>query len=116
MELGLQLRLKNLRFVADKDTLLAGEESKLDEIAAVLKNFSGKKFFVEGHTASTGQPANEKALSELRAFAIVAELTKRGIPEKQFLYSGAGASKPLVSNDTPQGMAENRRVEITILD
>lgn len=115
-ELGLQLRLKNLRFVADKDTLLAGEESKLDEIATVLKNFSGKKFFVEGHTASTGQPANEKALSELRAFAIVAELTKRGIPEKQFLYSGAGASKPLVSNDTPQGMAENRRVEITILD
>lgn len=115
-DLGLKLRLENLRFVADKDTLLAGEDVKLDEIAAVLKKFPDKKFFVEGHTASTGQPVDEKKLSEARAFVVVSELIKRGIAENKFLYSGAGASKPLASNNTPQGMAQNRRVEITVLE
>ncbi|MEL3908804.1 MAG: OmpA family protein [Treponemataceae bacterium] len=115
-ELGLKLRLQNLRFVADKDILLSGEESKLDEIATILKQFGEKRFFVEGHTASTGQPQAEKRLSEARALVVVKELVKRGIPENFFLYAGAGAKKPLSSNTTSEGMAKNRRVEITILE
>lgn len=115
-ELGLKLRLQNLRFVADKDILLSGEDVKLDEIANVLKQFGEKRFFVEGHTASTGQPQAEKRLSEDRALAVVGELVKRGIPEHVFLYGGAGATKPLATNATAEGMAKNRRVEITILE
>lgn len=115
-DVGLQLRLKDLKFVADKAILLPGEEKKLDDIAAVLKQCTGKRFFVEGHTASTGRPSDEKILSEQRALTIVTELTARGISESLFIYSGAGSTKPIASNDTPQGMAENRRVEITVMN
>lgn len=115
-DLGLQLRLQNLRFVADQAILLPGEEQKLDEIASILERFSGKMFFVEGHTAATGRPNDEKLLSEQRAQHIVAELVKRNLPAQNFLYSGAGATKPIADNATDNGKAKNRRVEITILD
>lgn len=115
-DIGLKLNLQNLHFVANSPKLLHNEGSKLDEIAQILKKFADKKFFVEGHTAGTGRFADEKSLSEQRAFVVVTELVKRGIPAANFLYSGAGATKPLADNNTYEGMAKNRRVEITILE
>lgn len=115
-DMGITLQLKNLRFAADQAVLLSGEEIKLDEVAAILKQFPHKKFFIEGHTASTGQAQKEKILSEQRALVVLSELVKRGIPEPSFLYAGAGATKPLADNKTAEGKAKNRRVEITILE
>lgn len=113
---GILLNLKNLNFVADKAELLHGEDKKLDEIAAVLKTLTFKNLFVEGHTADVGDKSTQHGLSLQRAKAVVDELTKRGIPADVFIYSGAGGSKPIASNATEDGRAQNRRVEITVME
>ena len=113
---GILLNLKNLHFVADKAELLHGEDKKLDEIAAVLKTLTFKDLFVEGHTADVGDKSTQHGLSLRRAKTVVDELTKRGIPSGVFIYSGAGGSKPIASNETEAGRAQNRRVEITVMD
>ena len=113
---GILLNLKNLHFVADKAELLHGEDKKLDEIAAVLKTLTFKTLFVEGHTADVGDKSTQHGLSLRRAKTVVDELTKRGIPAGVFIYSGAGGSKPIASNETEAGRAQNRRVEITVMD
>jgi len=113
---GILLNLQNLNFVADKAELLYGEDKKLDEIAAVLKTLTFKNLFVEGHTADVGDKNSQLSLSLRRAKVVVDELTKRGISAGAFIYSGAGGSKPIASNANEDGRAQNRRVEITVME
>ena len=113
---GILLNLQNLNFVADKAELLYGEDKKLDEIAAVLKTLTFKNLFVEGHTADVGDKNSQLSLSLRRAKVVVDELTKRGIPAGVFIYSGAGGTKPIASNASEDGRAQNRRVEITVME
>ena len=113
---GILLNLKNLNFVADKAELLRGEDKKLDEIAAVLKTLTFKNLFVEGHTADVGDKNSQLSLSLRRAKVVVDELTKRGIPAGVFIYNGAGGTKPIASNASEDGRAQNRRVEITVME
>jgi len=113
---GLRISIKNLKFKPDSDQLLESEKERLDKIASVLLNAKDSSFLVEGHTASTGNPSGEKSLSVKRARAVANELSKRGIPGEKFICKGWGASKPVADNSTEEGMAQNRRVEITILE
>ncbi|UTY33119.1 OmpA family protein [Treponema putidum] len=113
---GTMLRLKNLQFEPDRAVLLKGEEAKLDEIAKILKKSESEFFFVEGHTADVGKPEEEKILSQERAKTVIEKLVKRGIPAEKFIYQGAGGTKPIAPNGTEEGRAQNRRVEITIVD
>ncbi|WP_255804585.1 OmpA family protein [Treponema denticola] len=113
---GTMLRLKNLQFEPDRAVLLKGEEAKLDEIAKILKKSEGEFFFVEGHTADVRKPEEEKNLSQERAKTVIEKLVKRGIPAEKFIYQGAGGTKPIAPNGTEEGRAQNRRVEITIID
>ena len=113
---GIKLTIQNLQFKPNSSKLLPGEEERLNQIASVLNQVPTSMFLVEGHTASTGNLSGEKKLSVERAYTIATELIKRGIGAEKFLYKGSGSSKPIASNDTPEGMAKNRRVEITILE
>ena len=113
---GIKLTIENLQFKPNSSELLPGEEERLNQIATALKQAPNSMFLVEGHTASTGNLSGEKKLSVERAYAIAKELIKRGIGAEKFLCKGSGSSKPIASNDTPEGMAKNRRVEITILE
>ena len=115
-ERGLMLNLKDLHFAGNQAVLLESEYSKLDAIAALLKTIPFKRLLVEGHTADTGHPKEEENLSLERAKTVVDQLIQRGIPASVFLYTGAGAAKPLAPNDTEAGRAQNRRVEITVLE
>jgi OmpA-OmpF porin, OOP family len=110
------LRVRDLPFVADSDEIVAGEKWRLDAIAEALKKIPERSFLVEGHSASVGKPEGELELSERRAKRIVDELVGRGIAAARFIYRGLGSSKPLASNESEEGRARNRRVEITILD
>ncbi len=114
-EQGLRLTMQNLQFKSDSAELLPGEVKRLDDIAAVLKEAGEAQFLVEGHTADTGSPVSEQALSEQRARTIAEELVKRGIPAEHFICKGNGSRKPIADNSTREGRAKNRRVEITIL-
>ena len=113
---GLRLSIRNLLFVPDSSELLPSEQNRLDEIAKVLKLAPSSTFLVEGHSASTGNPSGEKKLSLERAKTIVDALVKRGIPAKQFIFIGCGSENPIADNNTSEGKAVNRRVEITILE
>ena len=108
--------IQNLQFKADSAELLPGEEKRLNQIAEILKLADGAQFLIEGHTADTGYEAGEMKLSKERADSIAAALAKRGIGSERFICKGSGSKKPIASNDTSEGKALNRRVEITILD
>ena len=115
-EAGIRLTIQNLQFKADSAELLPGEEKRLDQIAEILKLAEGAQFLIEGHTASTGYEAGEMRLSKERADSIASALSARGIESERFICKGSGGKKPIASNDTAEGKALNRRVEITILD
>ncbi len=115
-EQGLRLSVRDIRFRPDSDEILPEEAWRIDAIAKALSLATGATFLVEGHTASVGKPAGEKELSVNRAKRIVAELAARGLSEDRFLYAGHGGAKPVGDNATAAGRAQNRRVEITILE
>ena len=115
-EAGIRLTIQNLQFKADSSELLPGEEKRLDQIAEILRLADGAQFLIEGHTASTGYEAGEMKLSKERADSIAKALAVRGISSERFICKGSGGKKPIASNETPEGKALNRRVEITILD
>ena len=115
VDAGLMLVIRDLQFVANSPELLPGEEKRLDQIAALLKKVPKNQILVEGHTARVGDESDELGLSLERAHTIVRELTARGVSKDQFITKGSGGTKPIADNDTPEGRARNRRVEITIL-
>lgn len=114
---GILISVRNLKFKADSAELLPEEQQRLDEltkslIASTLN--ANNKILVEGHTASVGKPYGEKQLSIARAKTIVDELVRRGIQRNLFTYNGYGGTMPIGDNNTAEGRAQNRRVEITI--
>ena len=113
---GIRLSIHDLKFKPDSDELMPGENSRLDEIAAVLKLVKDNMFLVEGHTADTGYPEGEMKVSKARSRKIAEELARRGIDANRFICKGWGALKPAADNSTQEGKAINRRVEITILE
>ncbi|MDD5929093.1 MAG: OmpA family protein [Spirochaetales bacterium] len=113
---GIKLIIEDLRFEADSSRLLEGENERLSDIAEILKQAENSKFLIEGHTASVGNPEGEMKLSYERAEAIAKKLSALGIKPEQFICKGSGGLKPVASNDTSEGKARNRRVEITILE
>ena len=86
-------------------------------VAALLKEFDGEiieAVIVEGHTDDRGPAAFNQQLSEKRAEAVKAELIANGVDASLIKTVGYGESKPVASNDTREGRAKNRRVEIKV--
>ena len=108
--------MRDIRFKPDSSEILASESGRLDEIAAVLKLAPKSQFLVEGHTAAVGRAEGEQKLSVERAHKIAEELAKRGVSSAAFICRGWGGTKPVADNKTDEGRAQNRRVEITILE
>jgi outer membrane protein OmpA-like peptidoglycan-associated protein len=113
---GIRLTIKDIRFAPDSAEFLPEEASRLDIVADALKQVPQRTFLVEGHTASTGAPTDEMNLSIERAQHMVAAMVARGINADRFIYKGWGGTKPVGDNASNAGRAQNRRVEITILE
>ena len=113
---GLRLSVRDIRFKPDSSEILPTESGRLDEIAEVLKLAPQSQFLVEGHTAAVGRAEGEQKLSVERAHKIAEELAKRGVNSAAFICRGWGGTKPVADNNTDEGRAQNRRVEITILE
>lgn len=101
-------------FASNKDTLLPAAQDKLTQVAEALKTQEDNKIVVEGHTDSQGTEASNQALSERRAQAVVSFLTSRGVPADKIRAQGLGQGRPIADNASPEGRANNRRVEIVI--
>ena len=104
--------LYGIHFESDQSTLQPAAKSLLDDIATALKNFPDWGLRIVGHTDATGEPEANEALSVQRANAIKAALVDRGIDANRLQAAGAGEKRPIASNQTPEGRALNRRVEL----
>jgi OOP family OmpA-OmpF porin len=108
----LVITLKGVNFEFDSDRLTADSTVILDQAVAVLKQRPNAAIEVQGHTDARGKDAYNLKLSERRARAVQDYLVKAGIPAGQLTATGFGEAQPVASNDTDEGRAENRRVDL----
>ena len=100
-------------FDVDKYDIRPNAEEILKNLAIILKEADIKSFEVDGHTDSDASDEHNQILSENRANSVKKFLTSQGITA-EILINGYGESKPIATNDTPEGKQKNRRVEIII--
>jgi len=114
---GVVLNLDNIRFPAESATLVASEREKLRLIGEVLRQQADRDILVEGHTADVVSASDPWVLSEARAAAVGNYLVNAGVRQPdQIVYRGWGATRPVAPNNSEEGRAKNRRVEITLLE
>jgi outer membrane protein OmpA-like peptidoglycan-associated protein len=90
------------------------DESKpiIEQIVQMMKSNPDLKIGVEGHTDNVGTPASNKTLSEARAKSVVSAIVGQGISPDRLSPAGCGQDKPIADNNTEEGRAKNRRVEL----
>ena len=108
--------LYGIHFDFDKAVIEPDSNALLDDITTALKHFPKWRLRITGHTDSTGDAAYNEELSMNRANAIKQALVERGIDAARLETLGVGEKQPVASNDTPEGQALNRRVELVRLD
>ncbi|WP_375768282.1 OmpA family protein [Archangium gephyra] len=110
----LSLEGRKIVFAVGRSELQGDGMLMLDELAALLKSRPGVSLRIEGHTDTSGQEQLNLTLSQERAEGVRAYLIQRGIAGSRLEARGYGPSRPVASNDTPEGRSENRRVEFII--
>ncbi len=108
---------ETMYFDTDEDVIQARSFPLLDAIAKVIAAHPEVKLVrVEGHADAQGEMAHNLKLSERRAQAVVRALVSRGVEAARLLAAGFGPSRPVAGNDTDEGRARNRRVELRVVD
>lgn len=103
----------HVTFQTDSADLNASFFRVLDSVALVAKEFDKTIIESAGHTDSTGSEQYNQQLSERRAGTVAQYLRSRGIAADRLITVGVGEMRPIASNDTAAGRAQNRRVELT---
>ncbi|MGV8135197.1 MAG: OmpA family protein [Mangrovibacterium sp.] len=105
----------DINFETDKSTLDRVSMSYLDGIVVLLENFPSLYMKINGHTDNVGTDEYNIKLSEKRALAVYNYLTKRVVPSCRLSYFFYGNQRSIARNDTEEGRAKNRRVELEIV-
>ncbi len=105
----------NITFATGSSQISPAFMGTLDSVAQSLQQYPDTRIQVAGHTDNVGSPAANQRLSEDRAFRVRDYLGQHGVSAQRMSVVGYGASRPISSNNTAEGRAQNRRVEITIL-
>lgn len=100
-----------ITFDIDQSTIKPESMGTLNMIAGVLKSNPDIKFEIDGHTDNTGDAAHNLTLSQQRADAVKTQLVSMGIDASRLTTKGFGDTKPIADNGSPEGRANNRRVE-----
>jgi outer membrane protein OmpA-like peptidoglycan-associated protein len=100
-----------INFDVDKATLRPESMGTLNQIKSLLASDPALKFEIDGHTDNSGNAPHNLTLSQQRADAVKAQLVSMGISADRLTTKGYGDTKPIASNDTQDGKANNRRVE-----
>jgi len=104
-----------ITFDFDRADLKSEFRPVLDNLATTLNEYNQTRIEVTGHTDSKGTDAYNMTLSQNRANAVAGYLGGRGVASSRMVVTGAGETRPVASNDTESGRAQNRRVEITLV-
>ena len=109
---------RDLQFPPDSPEITAETGAKIEGLARVIQRFSNRRLQVEGHTAAiAGDDDDGTILSGQRANAVADTIARSGIFARDMISAvGQGQFEPIATNDTPEGRALNRRVEISIVD
>ena len=111
----LKIQAKSVFFNSGKSTFKTGDPATITSLTAmkdILKDYPTAKFSIEGHTDSDGSDVLNQKLSEDRANAVKNFLIEKGISADNLSAVGFGESKPIASNKTKTGKAQNRRTEV----
>lgn len=115
LEVNATIELNNVFFDFDKASLKAESFPELDRLVELMNQQSNMKVEISGHTDGQGSERYNLALSEKRAKAVVQYMVGKGINKKRIVTLFFGESKPVATNDTPEGREKNRRVEFKIV-
>jgi OOP family OmpA-OmpF porin len=115
IEIGLTIRLKNIYFDFNKTTLKSESFVELNKVVNFLDQNPTVEIEMAGHTDSKGTDEYNINLSQGRSQAVVDYLVTQGIEAGRLVPKGYGEGKPIDTNDTEEGRANNRRVEFTVL-
>lgn len=103
-------------FENNKIQLKSAAKKQLNGYATYLRNHPGKKLTITGHTDSRGKASYNQNLSKRRAESVKSYLESKGIDPNRLMTDGKGQTSPIADNATAAGRAENRRVELKIID
>ena len=106
----------NITFNTNEDTLKTSFEPVLNSVAKVIKEYNKTLVMVNGYTDNTGTDAINNTLSFQRANTVANYLRMQGVSADRLMTQGHGSKNPIASNATAQGRAQNRRVEIVLVN
>ena len=112
---GKRIVLRGVHFDFNKSDIRPDSRPILDEAGEILKENPDVRISVEGHTDAIGSDEYNKQLSLRRAEAVFRYLVNHGIPPERMEVIGYGKRRPVASNDTDSGRAQNRRVELRVM-
>ena len=104
-----------INFETGKSIIKTESQTIIVQIAQMLTENTSLKISIEGHTDNVGTPQTNQTLSENRAKAVMNAVAAKGIDKSRLVFKGWGQSKPISDNNTEDGKAKNRRVEIVKL-
>jgi outer membrane protein OmpA-like peptidoglycan-associated protein len=107
--------LNNIFFDTDKFDLKPESKEELAIVVDLMKTNAGMVIEISGHTDNQGAADYNLKLSESRAKSVVSYLVAAGVPAARLKFKGYGDSRPAATNDTEEGRAKNRRIELVIL-
>ena len=103
-----------LLFDVDKSALKPASEESLTSLSVILNKYKDTEILLEGHTDSTGGEEHNMELSRSRSQSVAIFLESQEVIPTRFTIMGYGEAQPIATNDTKDGRAENRRVEVAI--
>jgi len=112
---GSVIALRNIFFNTASYELLPTSNAELDKLTALLKSNPTLRIELGGHTDNVGADAANMTLSDQRAQAVRDFVIAQGIDASRITAKGYGETKPVATNDTEEGRAQNRRTEVTVL-
>lgn len=113
-EVQKKIILRGVNFAFDSDRISEEAKPILDQAASTLKEAGDVNVSIEGHTDSVGSEEYNLGLSRRRAASVSNYLEQSGIDSSRLQTSGFGESQPVASNETAEGRAQNRRVELRV--
>jgi OOP family OmpA-OmpF porin len=111
----IEFAIKNVNFRTARATLTNASRGILDDLAVIMGKYPAYHLSIEGHTDNKGRAEFNQKLSADRAKACFDYLVSKGVPAERMSHQGFGPSRPIASNDTEEGRAENRRTNFLMV-